>query len=669
MKRSTPLPELLAPAGSYEALRAAVDAGADAVYFGTRSCNARAFAQNFDGEELEEALAYCRLHGVRAHVTLNTLLAGPEPEGALEIAAQVWRLGADAVIAADTGLIRLLRQYLPGLAVHASTQAGIHNADGVRLFGAAGAVRAVLAREVPLADIRYAVEHTGCEIEVFLHGALCVSHSGQCLFSSLVGGRSGNRGACAQPCRLPYNGRYPLSLRDLCLAGHIPELIDSGVASLKIEGRMKSPVYVYETVSVYRRLLDERRAANAWEMERLTRAFSRQGFTDRYFVGRPSDPMTGVRTEEDKAASRAVGERTFPVRQVPVQAQVRLHAGEPAVLRMTCGERSVTVCGPVPEPARTAPLTADAVVSRLAKTGGTLFSLTAADAEADVQPGLNLSPAELNGMRRQALSLLASSDRESPVLPHPLPPAAVRPRGEFWESALFSDPAQWLALPDGEAPACSFVPLWLLPPTGRVPFGVALPPVIFDSEREEVAQMARAAVQRGVRYALVGNAGHLALCRECGLIPFGDFRLNITNPHSRRFWQDAGVSRTVLSPEVPLGAVSSLAGGVIVYGRIPLMLLERCFIRETAGGCERCGHTVLRDRRGVLFPLMRTYPHRNLLLNSVPVYMGDRQQLLRQAGAEGFHFIFTTESPAAVRQLLQRFRMQQPPEGPVRRLR
>ena len=283
MKRRADLPELLAPAGDFECLVAAVEAGADAVYVGGRLYSARAYAKNFDIEELDRAVSYCHLHGVKLYVTLNTLLYNNELQAAVEYADELWRIGVDALIVADLGLIRALREELPELELHASTQMSVHNVRGADVAASLGTSRVVLARELSLSDIKAVTAGCKPEVEIFLHGALCVCHSGQCLFSSLVGGRSGNRGECAQPCRLPYNGgKYPLSLKDLSLAAHGPALIDSGVASLKIEGRMKAPSYVYTVTSIYRKLLDERRSATAEEARELARAFSRDGFTDGY---------------------------------------------------------------------------------------------------------------------------------------------------------------------------------------------------------------------------------------------------------------------------------------------------------------------------------------------------------------------------------------------------
>ena len=252
------LPELLSPAGSLKALMAAIDGGADAVYFGAPDFNARIRAQNFSDGELEEAFRLCHAYGVKAYVTLNTLVLDREAENFVRTAEKIYRMGADAAIVADLGGAAYLKKYLPELELHASTQMSCHSAAGAVELAKLGFSRVVCARELSYENICSITENSPVEIEMFVHGALCVSHSGQCLFSSLVGGRSGNRGECAQPCRLPFSvggkEKYPLSLKDLCLAPYIPQIIDSGVASLKIEGRMKSPEYVRAVTSVYRRL-------------------------------------------------------------------------------------------------------------------------------------------------------------------------------------------------------------------------------------------------------------------------------------------------------------------------------------------------------------------------------------------------------------------------------
>lgn len=296
-------PELLAPAGSFDAAVAAVDNGADAIYIGGTMLNARMNAKNFDDAELERVIKLCHSSGVYVYVTLNTAVYDKELDGALGYVGRLYTAGADALIVSDLGLASLIRSYYPDLPLHASTQASGHSPACAEALQKLGFCRMVCAREMTAEEIRALCAASPIEIEQFVHGALCVSQSGQCLASAMIGGRSGNRGLCAQPCRMRYNGSYPLSLKDVSLAGHIPSLIESGVASLKIEGRMKSPTYVGGVVRIYRRLLDEARPATPEEERELAQLFSRGGFTDGYYVGRLTGDMNGIRSEEDKSAT------------------------------------------------------------------------------------------------------------------------------------------------------------------------------------------------------------------------------------------------------------------------------------------------------------------------------------------------------------------------------
>ncbi len=298
-------PELLAPAGSYEALVAAVENGADAVYFGTTLFNARIMAKNFTREEVTRAVEYCHARGVACHVAMNTAITDRQMKDALNQAEFLYGAGVDALIVADLGLAAEIHRSFPDLPLHASTQCSGHNTDAARFFEKLGFTRMVVAREIAKNDLETLCKESPIEIEAFVHGALCVSQSGQCLFSSFLGGRSGNRGECAQPCRMQYNGKYPLSLKDLSLAGHITELSAMGIASLKIEGRMKSPDYVGRVVAIFRRLLDENRNATPDEMASLAEIFSRSGFTDGYFLKKVGPEMLGVRTGRDIEATRS----------------------------------------------------------------------------------------------------------------------------------------------------------------------------------------------------------------------------------------------------------------------------------------------------------------------------------------------------------------------------
>ena len=666
MTNDRKLPELLAPAGSMEALFAAVECGADAVYLGGKLFSARANARNFDTEELRRAVRYAHLWGVKVYVTVNILLPDREMEEAVDFCRLLQEMGVDAVIVADAGLMSRLAREVPALAVHASTQFSAHSLRGAREAARLGATRLVPARELSLANIKALVEKGPLPVEIFLHGALCVCHSGQCLFSSLVGGRSGNRGECAQPCRLPYqNGKHLLSLKDLCLAEHIPELINSGVCSLKIEGRMKAPAYVGGVCRIYRRLLDEGRAATKAEMAELARLFSRDGFTDGYFTGKTDRGMTGMRSEEAKAASRALNEEAFLPQKAPLSAHLALEVGKESALTLTLRDTTVTVRGDVVLPARSAALTSEALLRAMTKMGDTDFSLSAEHVALTVGDNVFLPMGALNALRRRAVeameATLASPLAQKPVLP---PPPADSPFSEAeipQRTAVFYDFSAWQELnqaaPDALPPLdLAFLPLFSpLEEAARLPLGVALPAVIPDSEEEEVLARMKAVRALGVRWALLGNAGQISLAREADLLPFGDFRLNVTNRDALRHYTERGVLALIASPELPLPRLRDLEGAhVTVYGRIPLMITERCFVKEN-GGCERCGSFALTDRTGARFPILREWRHRNLIFNSLPTYMGDKKEEMEAMGIRRHHFIFSTESAEEIRRVLRAY--------------
>ncbi len=653
MKRKSALPELLAPAGDMQALLAAVEAGADAVYVGGTRFGARAYAKNFDGEELASAVRYCHLHGVRLYVTVNTMIFDREIRELSDLAAYLWEIGVDALIVSDLGAIRAIRERVPELEIHASTQMSVHNTRGVAQAASLGCTRVVLARELDKKDIFEITEECPAETEVFLHGALCVSHSGQCLFSSMVGGRSGNRGECAQPCRLPYGGTHPLSMTDLSLAAHVTELIESGTASLKIEGRMKSPDYVFAVTSVYRRLLDEGRNASESEHAQLRRIFSRGGFSDGYFTGNHKAPMTAVRSEEDKSATREITGRKF----LPMKKAVRAHAtfriGQPCTMTVTDGARTVTVTGAEVKAAINAPLTEAELRARLAKTGNTFLSLAEGDIEAELDGGAFLSPGEINALRRAATDAFEDQRRGRAK---EYAEDGKRPVATSFRSALFLS-ADTLAAMDASELSdfdALFAPLFSDDGVFKVANGAYIPPVLRNSDvnkaRERLAELKRA----GAKYALVGNIGAIGLCTECGLEAVGDMRLNAASRYTRDELFALGIKHLILSAEVDLPKARDIGGAVTVYGRIPLMLTERCFIRENFS-CARCSDAALTDRRGKKFPIMREYGHRNIILNSEITYMADKMREVRALGLSE-HFIFSKENEGEVRAVLKAFK-------------
>ena len=615
---------------------------------------------------MRESIALAHTYGLRAYVTLNTLVTDRELPLFLEAAYQADRAGADALIVADLGGAAAIHKALPHVELHASTQASGHSIAAAKALAALGFTRMVLARESKSADMAHFVRECGMETEVFVHGALCVSHSGQCLFSSLVGGRSGNRGACAQPCRLPdKRGKYPLSLKDLCLAPHVPELIEMGVHSLKIEGRLKSPEYVRDVVRIWRRLLDERRAATKAEMEAFAAIFSRGGFTDAYFTNTVSRGMLGVRSEADKDASREALPFTGITRRIPLSLDLTMKRDLPLCLTATANGKTATVMGDIPLIAQNAPMDEGAVREKLLKLGGTPYQAETVTVSLD--EGLMVPVSRLNALRREALAALlpkkGDSGNEKPQYV-PLSAGGTRIKRP---SARFATPK---GIPTGAGAYFEhiYLPLDCYAPPAD---GVVLPAVIFDSERDAVREKLREAVEKGATHALVGNVGHLSLALEAGLVPHGDFRLNVTNGQTLAVLLDMGFADVLLSPELTLPQIRDIKGAsdAIVYGRIPLMVLEKCVGREL-GSCKDCenGNTVLTDRRGEKFPVLREHPHRSIICNSRPTYMGDRRRELAAAGIHGGHFIFTTETAKEAESIISAYQNAIAPKGAVRRI-
>ncbi len=682
MKRRRKLPELLAPAGSFDSLVAAVLGGADAVYLGGVRFGARAFAKNFGEDELPRAVSFCHMFGVRIYVTINTLIYEREMDEAFSYAKRLYDMGVDALIVADLGLAVRIKKELPDFELHASTQMGVHNTAGADFAKKLGCNRVVLARECSENDIKEIVEKSDAECEVFVHGALCVCHSGQCLFSSMIGGRSGNRGECAQPCRLPYNkDKHILSLRDLSLANYIKNLISSGISSLKIEGRMKSPSYVYEVTKIYRTLLDEGRGASQAENRRLSDVFSRSGFTDGYFKSEIFSSMTGMRSEEEKARSKELADEVFNLPKLKISAKAEFFKDRPASLTLSthifsrwdnAGESieaagadiSVTAEGAIPTDAENSPLTDAGVCSRLAKMGNTPFILDVSDISLDIGENINLPPSAINALRRGACEKLEAEflktlDRICSLENQSVPSefSACKYDGRFeskLKTALFFDTDNLSLAFEKNRDAVSyidriFVPLFeykgLSEFLKKAVRGVYLPPIIMEYEWDEVKRELSNAVSFGAEYALIGNISHISMAKECNIIPVGDFRLNISNSGSASIWYALGVTSAVLSPELTLPMARDIGGGIITLGRMPLMITERCFIKENFG-CETCKtkKAVLTDRRGAKFPMLRDYEHRTLIFNSQPTYMGDKKDELLKNRINHEHFIFSSET-------------------------
>ena len=643
-------PELLAPAGSPLALLAAIEGGADAIYVGGLAFNARINAKNFTPDELQDAISTAHTYGVKIYIAANTLIHERELDEYLRAAEQAYLFGADAMIVADVGAAREIKKRIP-IELHASTQLSGHNVDAARLLSDAGFSRMVCAREMSKEDLVSFCKSSPIESEVFVHGALCVCHSGQCLFSSVVGGRSGNRGECAQPCRLPFkNGKkeaYPLSLKDLSLATHVRELCDMGVSSFKIEGRMKSPEYVRDVIRIWRGLIDGHRDATPEEMRELAKIFSRGGFTDGYYQKKINSTMLGVRSDADKKESTALAAFEKIERKIPLSLCAKINEGQPMELIGKQGERTVRVEGAVAQSAINAPLTSEVVERNLSKLGATPYFADNIDVELGDNVMVPISA--INSLRRSLIDALTPSNERSSddfTLALSESPRGKREKSSVSRTAVFYDPS---AIPDAahEFFERIFIPLESFSQYGKSGFGVMLPEVIYDSELDGVRKMLDSVRRMGAEYALLGNLGHLELVRNAELKPVGDFRLNVYNNSSVVMLEELGFDEIIASPELTLARLRDLGGKTrgIVYGRIPLMITEKCVGKEL-GGCDACnsGKTLLTDRRGVQFPVMRRPAHRSVIFNSVPIYMGDRAEILRDNRITMQHFIFSVEN-------------------------
>ena len=656
-------PEILAPAGSFDSLIAAVQCGADAVYLGGKGMNARRSAGNFDAEELRRAVEYCHLRDVKVYQTINIVMFQHETDEAIDTIRQAAEAGVDAVLTQDLAIARMVRECAPSLPIHASTQMSIHNIEGVRLCEELGFSRAVLARELTAGEIAAICAATPLEIEVFVHGALCMSVSGQCYLSSMIGGRSGNRGLCAQPCRLPFStdggGEYALSLKDLSLADRIGELTRMGVASLKIEGRMKRPEYVAAAVTAVRRA----REGEPVDFETLRSIFSRSGFTKGYFDGKIDREMFGRRQKEDvTSAAGVLGEleklyaKENPL--VPVTMGFTAGAGEAVVLTVRDRDgHAVTVTGEAPLLAEKKPTDADRARQNLAKTGGTPYYAEVIDCT--IGPGLLVPASALNALRREALEELTA--RRSAVEPHPFtdrvprladaPADRRKPKlrarvsaGQLTRRlAGYCDEFQVPLEEAEDVLASGFVR-----PDQVI---VEIPRILFDGAPKAL-ELLRRAGELGVRRAWCGNLGAVTLAREAGLLPEGGYSLNVTNAYALRECARLGLGACELSFELDLGEARRLDGGlakgILAYGYLPLMALRNCPI-QAAKGCRACrGYESLIDRKGMAFTVdcgAHDGRRREVsdLYNSVPLWLADRPEELR-----GFDFItlyFIRETP------------------------
>lgn len=643
-------PEILAPAGSMESLIAAVRCGANAVYLGTKGINARRGATNFTFEELKQAVEYCHARDVKIYLALNILISDSERELAYKTVEAGLSLGVDAFIIQDLGLAKIIHSHFPTARMHASTQCSVNSPEGFKALEKMGFVRAVLPREMSLDEIKEIRQATDMELEMFVHGALCMCVSGQCYLSAMLGGRSGNRGLCAQPCRLGFSAdasrSCDLSLKDLSLIGNINEIAQAGVVSLKIEGRMKRPEYVAAAVSSCKKAIDGEYSAS--DENTLKSVFSRTGFTDGYFTGERKD-MFGTRQKEDVVAAKDVLKELSHLYDnenplVPINIEFICKENRKAELTATALGKTVTVTGTVPETAINKPMTEESVKTRLAKFGNTQFYLK--NIKIDLDDGLILPASVINSMRREAVEMLDKVEIQ-PFTQMPYKAEKYKEKDcTPYYTARFLNPD---SIPDKHPFKRIFIPIW----SSDEDFvdnraGVEVPRGLFGME-EKLTKRLEHLKKIGVRKALCSNLGAYSLAQKMGFKVYGDFGLNIFNSESAQLFNSP-----ILSFEATLEQTNRIGAkdtGIIGYGYLPLMLTRNCPIKNHLG-CSRCTGK-LTDRKGFEFKVKCSpYPCVEVL-NPVPVYMGDRQKEIK---TDFIHFYFTDESKNQVEQIINLFK-------------
>lgn len=666
-------PEILAPVGGREQLEAAVRCSADAVYLGTKSFNARQNAANFEYDEFKDAVDYCHIRGVKVYLVLNTLVSDGELDNALEQVRIACEAGADAVIVQDLGLAREIRR-CSDIPLHASTQMSVGTLEGIKLLHSLGFKRAVLPRELSFSEIEYIAKNSPIELECFVHGALCMCVSGQCLLSAMLGSRSGNRGLCAQPCRLPFSsrgdGECHLSLKDLSLVNELKKLRDIGITSFKIEGRMKRAEYVACAVTACRQALD---GTISPEIENSLRSvFSRSGFTKGHFDGKRDKNMFGIRRKEDVVSASSVLkdlERLYEKEKavVPVQFSFSVKNDESAVLRAKASGFEVMASSQrMPEIAIKKALDCESAMAQIQKCGGTPFF--ADKIETDIDGGLTLPLSEINSMRRECLAelsrLLCSEPKytfDVSKAENPMP--AENKKGDKPIFARFSSLAQFVdgAVQTAYLPLSECVAEDFKADKFMTKIYAELPRMFFGCV-DRVRTMMETALKNGVEGFLIGGLDGLTLARETGVDIHAQIGANAYNYLTVSELSALGVSHTVLSAELTARQIekmpTEISKGAFAYGRLPLMIMRAC-PNENIGGCAQCREKQLTDRMSVKFPLVCGYGFTEMF-NSRPIYMGDRVSEIK---CDYLFLYFTDESKAEVERIINSYENSLPPRG------
>lgn len=660
--------EILAPAGAMEQLYAAVRCGADAVYLGATGFNARRNAANFDKETLPQAVSYCHGRGVKVHVTVNTLVMDSELRELEETAELLAMSGVDAVIIQDLAVLELFKKRYPTIERHCSTQAAVHNVDGARFMEELGFQNVVLARELTLEEMHAISKAVNIKTEAFVHGAHCMGVSGACYLSGMLGGRSGNRGLCAQPCRLDWRtGKkdYALSLKDMSLISHLNAMQEAGVSLFKIEGRMKRPEYVAAAVTA----CCLAREGKDYDEDTLRKVFSRSGFTDGYLMGRRGADMYGSRSKEDVVGAEKVFkdlQQLYKAETPRVSVDIIFNADENgSSLVLSDGEHTISVEGETPQRALNRPMDEESARKNLCKLGGTPFAV--GSFAASVDNGLMLPASALNALRRAAAERLL--EERSRIRPHERREWSV-PAAEPHAAAVQELWARFYRV--AQIPANEDYDRVILP-LGEIDAGLIarygqrlcgeLPAVCFPEDEAALEKRLAALHSAGLEEVMADNIYGIALARRLGLRVRGGFGLNLLNSRALALAEDLGLQSATVSFELAMGKVRALGGrlprGIIAFGHLPLMRWRNCPVKAFRG-CGDCGgRGELTDRLGVRFGVECGERRFASLLNSVPLHIAERD--LR--GLDYLLLYFTRESAADCQRITEDFRLRRKSEG------
>lgn len=682
--------ELLAPAGNLEILKGVIESGADAVYVGGSMFGARAYANNFTEEELLEAIDFAHLRGVKVYLTVNTLIKNSEFSKLYDYLLVYYKRGLDAVIVQDIGVVKAIHEYFPSMEIHTSTQMTVTGADGVRFLSQFGVTRVVMAREVSLAEMKRIHEETGMELEAFVHGALCYSYSGQCLFSSILGGRSGNRGRCAQPCRLPYTvegkkDEYILSLKDMCGIKALDKLHDAGVYSLKIEGRMKQLEYACGVVKYYRTYIDSMRPVTDADYDRIKALGNRCGFTDRYYFDHNgSDMVTYVKPNFVSNAAEPSPEK----RKLSIEGELVLREGEPGSLTVKRGDVTYKASIEPVSAALKAPLDKKAAIDRINKTGDTDFAFS--HIKAQIGENVFVPNGALNKLRRDAISGLCDKLLEK-YYRNDARYADISSMCELPEHVVKSDAAHDEAINDYTTICSCMTRAQLDTLIGYECFDVFyLDFDMYDRNTliQQFADDVKCLTKRNKKVYLMlptifradSSDYFVSIAKELDKVSFEGFvvknyeELYLTenlftdkkiildhnmytfNDVSKSAFFEHGVSGDTVPLELNSREImhrNNIGSQLIVYGYYPLMTTANCVHKNTKGCDKKQKLIYLKDRYNKSFAVCNNCKEcYNTIYNSLPTMLTKNIGKLKEAGIRSFRYSFTIETPKQIKAVM-----------------